>query len=299
MITHDRTSALPTSDLDPATPSTMDRPARASLSLRTSVATRTGVRRASNEDRVLLGPRLVAVADGIGGHPGGDVAAEIAIDHLGARPDADDESDLADAFRTADLRITDRAQRNLRLTSMGTTLVALELLGQGTRATVASIGDSRAYRLRDGALWRITTDHTWETALLEAGVRPVSGGRTRHVLTRSLGANATVEVDSWVLDLRLGDRFLLCSDGITGAVDDRALALLLRARDREGIAGRVVEAAVHAGSHDDVTAVVADVVRAPDTARARSASARRHPTVWSSARPVDPRASGTGSDPLR
>ncbi len=163
---------------------------------------------------------------------------------------------------------------------MGSTLVAIEMLTSENSIAVVSIGDSRAYRLRDGDLWRITTDHTWEAALIRAGVDSTISRRSRHVLTRCLGSTAAIDVDAWILDLRPDDRFLLCSDGVCGVLDDSTLATLLAGPDDGRTAPRVVDTAIAAHASDDVTALVADIVRAHDSANRlhRIASASRHPS---------------------
>ncbi|WCO68020.1 serine/threonine-protein phosphatase [Iamia majanohamensis] len=198
----------------------------------------------------------------------------------GGTPPAATANDLVNGFWTANTAILDRALAEPSLHSMGSTLVAIEMLTSENTIAVVSVGDSRAYRLRDGDLWRITTDHTWEAALLSAGIEPAIGRRSRHILTRCLGSTAAIDVDAWILDLRPGDRFLLCSDGIHGVLDDTTIGTLLAGPDDGRTAQRVVDTAIDAHSTDDVTALVADVVRARELATRlrRIDSARRHPS---------------------
>lgn len=242
------------------------------FTLHTSVATRTGARRTDNQDRTLAADRRAAVADGMGGHQGGDIAAQIAVSSLADMPPAATANDLVNGFWTANTGILDRALEEPSLHSMGSTLVAIEMLSSENSIAVVSIGDSRAYRLRDGDLWRITTDHTWEASLLSAGVDSTIGRRSRHVLTRCLGSTVAIDVDAWILDLRPDDRFLLCSDGVSGVLDDATIATLLAGPDDGRTARRVVDTAIDAHSSDDVTALVADVVFAttPPTGSAAS-----------------------------
>ncbi len=237
------------------------------LTLRASTATLTGTGRAENQDRCLVTDSRVAVADGMGGHPAGAVAAQIAIDTLARLAPPSRTADLAHAFSVANHAIVASARLDAARASMGTTLVALDLLGHGHDrcAVVASVGDSRLYRLRGGALWRVTTDHTWEADLLAAGAAVAAARRGRHVLTRALGAAELVDVDLWELDLDVGDQFLLCSDGVTGALDDEAIAAAWAEPTGVGtVAERIVAAAAKVGSRDDVTAVAATLDTSPE-----------------------------------
>ncbi len=241
--------------------------------LSTSAATRTGRRRSANQDRHLATGRRLVVADGMGGRSGGEVAAALAIDVLRATPPAWSGDDLVNAVWSANAAVADAAAADAALASMGTTLVAVELLGRD-RATVAWVGDSRAYRLRRGRLERLTHDHTWEASLLAAGVEASAARRSRHILTRALGPHAVVEVDTCAVDLRPGDRLLLCTDGVTGVLDDRDLADLVASGPAAGAAARVVAAAGVAGATDDATAVVGELVGGPTAAEVLVATGR-------------------------
>ncbi|MHB8078484.1 MAG: PP2C family protein-serine/threonine phosphatase [Candidatus Krumholzibacteriia bacterium] len=217
-----------------------------------------GLVRANNEDAFFVDPhgRLFLVADGLGGHAGGEVAsalvvATLAADAPGAAAWSDPARELGAALARADAAV--RAQARDALAGMGATVVALHLDPAGNAVIVAHAGDSRAYRLRDGALARLTRDHTPES---EIGFRP--DGRRSSIITRAIGiGNDRTEVDFGLTDLRARDRFLLCSDGLTDMVSDRDLtALLGRDAPPADLCRALVDAALTAGGRDNVTVVI-------------------------------------------
>ncbi|HSH46336.1 MAG TPA: Stp1/IreP family PP2C-type Ser/Thr phosphatase [Longimicrobiales bacterium] len=230
-----------------------------------SYASRTdrGRVREQNEDAVLQRPRrsLFAVADGMGGHAAGDVASRIAVDvmderTLTATPDVDGAA-LADAIRAAHEAILRAAAADPALEGMGTTLTALSVAGS-ERCHIAHVGDSRAYRLRDGELRQLTRDQTWVQDQVDAGNLTAEQARTHPysaMLTCALGIDTT-DLDVQVLepDCQPGDVFLLCSDGLTGGVTDAEIQRILT--DHTGLnpaADALVEAANDAGGVDNIT----------------------------------------------
>ena len=227
--------------------------------------------RGNNEDSAFAGPHLLLVADGVGGAAAGEVASAsvaFAVSALSMTPRPSlpaEPSDLLGELRAA----VEAASHHLRegvaadpaRTGMATTLTAV--LTDGHRFALAHIGDSRAYLLREGQLSQLTTDHTLVQALIdkghltrdEAAVHP-----HRSVVTRSVNATNEVTPDLTLLDLRDGDRLLLCSDGLTDlVVDDEQLTAALRESSRDDAAQRLIGAALQAGGYDNVTCVVADV----------------------------------------
>jgi protein phosphatase len=245
--------------------------------LRFGSATDVGLVRTNNQDQLLVDPPLFAVADGMGGHAAGEVAALTAIQALKDAFQHDRTSDgLVVATREANRSVWQRAQTQATMRGMGTTLVALALVNDRgeEQLAIVNVGDSRVYLLRQGEFEQLTTDHSLVQALIddgqlsqaEADIHP-----QRHVLTRALGIDPDVPVD--VLDVLpvKGDRFLLCSDGLTKEVDDKKVGSVLRRVEQPGEAARelVKEARSHGGS-DNITVVVVDVVDDDDQAVAAS-----------------------------
>jgi len=242
-------------------------------------ATDVGRVRTSNQDQFLARPDLDlwAVADGMGGHSGGEVASQIACDTLG-RAYADQTVDgLIEAVEQANSAVYRAGHDNPDLTGMGTTVVALAAVrheGDDVLA-IANVGDSRCYRYADGELDQVTTDHSLVADLVrdgslspeEAAVHP-----QRNIVTRVLGVYDSVPVDVFAVDPRDGDRYVLCSDGLFNEVPEPAIAAVLRReRDPDAAARHLVHLAVEGGGRDNVTVVVVDVV--DDGGRASTASA--------------------------
>lgn len=239
-------------------------------------ATDIGHVREVNEDAWLAAPPVFAVADGMGGHDGGDVASRIAIEELGRLaeegydPRRGPEA-ISGAIAAAQRRILayadEQAARGVeRRRSAGTTVVAALLVedDSGPAWLLANLGDSRVYRVAGGALQQVSTDHSLVQELVDAGrIAPeeVATHPERHVITRALGESLGVEPDYFVLRLADAERLLLCTDGVTGMIDDAAIAqILAEASDPRDAADRLVDAAVAAGGEDNATAVVVDVV---------------------------------------
>jgi PPM family protein phosphatase len=231
-----------------------------------SVGWRTDVgrMRAGNEDAYLIEVPLFVVADGMGGHIAGDVASSTAVqtiaEHLRAADAADPET-LAQLVRDANAAIWDKAQSDVSLSGMGTTCTLV--LIDGERAHIAHVGDSRAYRLRSGALERLTQDHTLVARMVKEGrLRPEEAERhpQRNMITRALGVDPDVRVDLTAVDLDEGDRLLLCSDGLPSMVQEDSIEEALAAEtDPQAAADRLVDMANEAGGEDNITVVVIDV----------------------------------------
>jgi serine/threonine protein phosphatase PrpC len=231
--------------------------------------TETG-RREHNEDGLLARPErgLFAVADGMGGYAGGEVASRLALESLegyfarlgaeglglggpGAERVARERMGLA--LRMADRDVGRRAAG--RLAQMGTTVAALVI--QAGRAMVAHVGDSRVYRLREGELEALTRDHSLQAEMESTGLAARGPHRVSNVITQALGPGPAVRPDVRVDPVLPGDRFLLCTDGLTDALDEEAIAWLLTRSD--DAAGALVEAAYENGSTDNITALVVSV----------------------------------------
>jgi protein phosphatase len=238
------------------------------VTVRSGVRTDIGRARGRNEDAYLVRDPLFAVADGMGGHRGGNVASKVALEAIRAfdagGTDGDGASDLVKDIRTANETVLARGEADRDLRGMGTTITAL--LVQGEHATIAHVGDSRAYRLRDGALEQLTQDHTLVHQLVEEGrITADQAGRhpQRSILTRAVGVEPSVDVDASTIELRLGDRLLLCTDGLTGMLSDDVIREVLASEDDpQRASDRLVEAANAAGGDDNITVVVIDVLDA-------------------------------------
>jgi serine/threonine protein phosphatase PrpC len=235
--------------------------------LRSGSATDVGRVRTVNQDLPLERPNLYAVADGMGGHVGGEVAARVAVETLDhAFEHAPTVDGLRAAFTEANTAVWQESQVNADLRGMGTTLTAMALVG-GTSGkdvlALANVGDSRAYIFSEGELAQVTADHSLaeermrhgEMTEEEAAVHP-----QRHILTRALGVSSEVETDMWELELSSGDRVVLCSDGLSNEVSTEEMAEVLReVDDPDEAARRLVEVANEHGGADNITVVIVDV----------------------------------------
>src|SRR5215203_1085806 len=223
--------------------------------------------RSNNQDSGYAGRRLFLVADGMGGHAGGDVASAIATQRVA---DSDGEygsareatAALEHALSSANRRLAETVAEHSELTGMGTTVSALML--QGDTVVLAHIGDSRVYLLRSGELSQITTDHTFVQRLVDAGRITAEEAMVhprRSVLMRVLGdVESSPEIDSMVLDTRAGDRWMLCSDGLSGVVSfDELHELMSSDAGAKQVADRLVKASLDGGAPDNVTVVVVDI----------------------------------------
>lgn len=232
-------------------------------------ATDVGLVRSNNQDQYLVAPGLYAVADGMGGHAAGEVASQTAIEALRAAYEHAPHTAgaLVDAAKTANRAVWDQARANRGMLGMGTTLVALAVVeenGAATGMAIAHIGDSRVYMYRDGGLTQLTVDHSLVQELIDDGQLTVEQAAVhpqRHVLTRALGVEPSVEVDLLRVAPHHGDRYLLCSDGLPReASDDQIAAVLSRFADPSEAAKELVSLANSRGGSDNVTVVVVDVM---------------------------------------
>ena len=232
-------------------------------------ATDVGLVRANNQDQLLVCPGLYAVADGMGGHAAGEVASLTAIRALRAAFEASDQRSataLADAAKAANRAIWEQARANREMFGMGTTLVAVAVVERddGTNGlALVHIGDSRVYLLRDGALRQLTVDHSLVQELVDDGQISQAQAAVhpqRHVLTRALGVEPAADVDLLDLSPNHGDRYVLCSDGLSReASDDQIAAVLRRFADPSEAARELVALARSRGGSDNITVVVVDV----------------------------------------
>ncbi len=215
--------------------------------------------REGNEDSYLIDPPLFAVADGMGGHQGGEVASQMALETIEELYRAGTGS-LADQVREANQAVFAAAQQDQAVTGMGTTLTAVMIGDAGVQ--LAHVGDSRAYLLRVGQMRQLTSDHTLVGRMIEAGeITPAEAEvhPHRNVLTRALGTEPVVEVDEELVALMDGDRLLLCSDGLFGMVaEDQIQAICEAEPDPQKVADRLIKAANRAGGVDNITVVVLD-----------------------------------------
>jgi PPM family protein phosphatase len=236
------------------------------LALRYAVRSDVGLLREGNEDSAYAGPHLLAVADGMGGHAAGEVASAATITTI-APLDAEDPGPdligaLADAVATANLRLQELIISDPAIEGMGTTLTAM-LWWEGY-AALCHIGDSRAYLLRDGQFIQITHDHTLVQSLVDEGKITEDDVAThphRSLLLRALDGRTIAEPDLAQVETYPGDRYLLCSDGLSGVVTEQTLhQTLASVNDPDKAALRLVELAIKGGGPDNITCIVADVI---------------------------------------
>lgn len=223
--------------------------------------------RANNQDSGYAGHALFLVADGMGGHAGGDVASAIATKRIMEADTAyvsaqDAEFALQAALIAANSQLAETVFEHAELTGMGTTVSALMVIDD--QVAIAHIGDSRIYLLRDGELSQITTDHTFVQRLVDSGRITEAEAMVhprRSVLMRVLGdVESSPEIDTSILATRAGDRWLICSDGLSGVVSNTGIANALRNRiDAQAVANRLVKESLDGGAPDNVTIVVIDI----------------------------------------
>ena len=240
-------------------------------------ASDTGRLRDHNEDSYLVRPPVYAVADGMGGHAAGEVASRLALESLEGAALASDGGPkaISSALREANRTVFEQSSGEGPSRGMGTTCVLL-LITDG-QAHVGHVGDSRIYLLRGDSLTQLTRDHTVVADMVEKGLmtdEQASADSSRGYLTRALGGAAAVDPDVQTVPIEPGDRFLLCSDGLTTmVVDDQIQAILQREANPQAAADALVSAANEAGGEDNVTAVVVDPTH--DEAAARTPGRKR------------------------
>ncbi|WP_217212392.1 Stp1/IreP family PP2C-type Ser/Thr phosphatase [Streptomyces sp. AC550_RSS872] len=239
---------------------------RMSLSLRFAAGSHKGMIREGNEDSGYAGPRLLAIADGMGGAAAGEVASSEAISTIVALDDDVPGSDILTSLGTAVQRANDQlrsmVEEDPQLEGMGTTLTAL--LWTGQRLGLVHVGDSRAYLLRDGVLTQITQDHTWVQRLVDEGRITEEEATThpqRSLLMRALGSGDHVEPDLSIREVRAGDRYLICSDGLSGVVSHQTLEDTLASyQGPQETVQQLIELALRGGGPDNITVIIADVL---------------------------------------
>ena len=235
------------------------------LMLRAEEATDIGLVRTNNEDKAYAGRRLIALADGIGGMPSGELASEIVVGALAPLDETPVETDalsaLREALESANRQILEAGESDNSHDGMGTTVTALLL--SGAEIALVHVGDSRCYFQRDGEMTQLTKDDTFVQTLVDQGLLTADEARThprRSIVTQAL-QGLSYEATCSVHAVRSGDRFLLCSDGLTDVVVDEAIGQALRSYpDQRECADQLVKMALDAGASDNVTVVVADVV---------------------------------------
>jgi PPM family protein phosphatase len=219
-----------------------------------------GRQRNTNEDSLVVAPPFFAVADGMGGARAGEVASQLATEAFGGESDPSEpaEGQLARIVRDANRRIYELASSDESRRGMGTTLTAAKI--EGDEVSIGHVGDSRAYRLRDEALEQLTRDHSLVAELERTGqISPEAAEHhpQRSIITRALGPEPDVDVDTYTVTGREGDVFLLCSDGLTGMVSDDEVASILRSADGlQAAAETLVRAANQSGGKDNITVVL-------------------------------------------
>lgn len=242
--------------------------------------THVGRQRQHNEDAFLVEEtaNLYLVADGMGGHAAGEIASRIAVDSInefilhtkeddGTWPHAYDEhfkrstNRLMAAVRMANTRVLEAMRKDARLRGMGTTVVAC--LAENSTMSVAHVGDSRAYLIRDGQLTRITSDHSWVFEQVQAGMLTEAEAEKhplRNVITRALGGALQVSPDASEIEARPGDLFLLCSDGLTGMVPESEILRVVAENDGdlEQACRQLIDTANERGGLDNITAVLVE-----------------------------------------
>lgn len=241
-----------------------------------------GMKRKGNEDAFAMNDvlHLFMIADGMGGHAGGEFASRYAVStveevmklyvdgpekhvfffHGENDRTVSPEEALATAIRMANDRVYAESQANPKLRGMGTTSIIIYF--QGNKAYLAHVGDSRIYRVRGGVIKQMTDDHSLVNEQLRQGViteEEAKGHQLKNVITRSIGIQEHIEVDTIALDLRAGDRFLLCSDGLCNMVEDIVMCELLNAFDLRSAGRRLIELANQAGGDDNISVILLEI----------------------------------------
>ncbi|MDN5657884.1 PP2C family serine/threonine-protein phosphatase [Brevibacterium sandarakinum] len=238
------------------------------ITLRSAARSHTGLVRKNNQDSGYAGPNFLLIADGMGGHAGGDVASAITVSRLADLDREPNGEDALEILRTSILEANDRICRGVaeqpELAGMGTTVTAL-LRAPGNRFALAHIGDSRGYVLRDGELQTVTHDHTFVQMLVDEGRITPDEAEThpqRSVVMKVLGdVGASPDLDLTLREAHVGDRWMLCSDGLTGFADvDDIARLLTDVSDPDECCRQLIDLALAGGGADNVTVVIGDVL---------------------------------------
>ena len=272
------------------------------MKLSWGAASHVGMVRQQNEDAYVAESNVFAVADGMGGHNAGEVASALAVDGLrrAAAAGFSAAEGLVAAINTTNATIHEASGGLSEQRGMGTTLTALVPLpatdGEPQRVVVANVGDSRIYLWRGDELKQVSADHSYVQELLSEGLITAEEARIhprRNIVTRALGIEGDVNADSWVLPMVVGDRYVLCSDGLVDEVDDEEIATILRTSINPQVAAdHLVRVANEHGGRDNTTVVVVDIladtadVISQDTTQDTSGT-RMTPTESSAASPSD------------
>jgi protein phosphatase len=264
------------------------------MNVSVGAATDIGQVREGNEDSYLVVEPLYAVADGMGGHRGGEVASSLALETVQGMFERR-EGSLAEQVAEANRAVFDRSQNDRKVSGMGTTLTAAQV--DGNRVHLVHVGDSRAYLLRGGELTQVTEDHTLVHRMVMEGEISEEEAEThphRSILTRALGVDQNIQVDEGDLEVAPGDRLLLCTDGLTGMVPEGQIReILLESLDPQEAVDKLVKVANRAGGIDNITALILDFANDGGGSGATKGSAIRQPT---SERPIEPAAPSNRSD---
>ena len=234
-----------------------------------------GLVRNGNEDSALVGAQLIAVADGMGGHAGGEFASSVAINTLSeiapsfinTEVDSESASDLfLNSLHTIDGQIHAVTLDEPQLAGMGTTLTALFI--NGTEVSLLHVGDSRTYRLRGNDLEQLSADHTVLQELLNKGIISESDAQVhpqRSMLTQALMGEGNLEPSLHIFEGKIKDRYLLCSDGLTGVLSDKEIKSLIKGKDAAAAVDALIDATYINGAPDNVTVILADLVESSST----------------------------------
>ena len=264
------------------------------MKISVGAATDIGQVREGNEDSYLIVEPLYAVADGMGGHRGGEVASSLALETVQGMFERR-EGSLAEQVAEANRAVFDRSQSDRRVSGMGTTLTAAQL--DGNRVHLVHVGDSRAYLLRGGELTQITEDHTLVHRMVVEGEISEEEAEThphRSIVTRAIGVDRNIQVDERDLEVAPGDRLLLCTDGLTGMISEGQIReILLETPDPQEAVDELVKSANRAGGIDNITAVILDFADDAGPGATRQAAMPQQPTTK---RPSPPAAPPDRSD---
>jgi serine/threonine protein phosphatase PrpC len=235
---------------------------------RAGASTHVGQVRTGNEDAYVVLEGLYVVADGMGGHSAGEVASAIAVRtlaeiHMSANPGMTTPEQVAEAISTANTAIFHESLDDSEKAGMGTTLTALVVTDpKAHQIVIANIGDSRTYRWRDGQLQQVTVDHSHVQTLVERGAISAAEARThyqRNIVLRALGIDSSIDIDLFPIEVRHGDRFILCSDGLVDEADDSEIENEVRlGSEPQQLADSLVDLANAHGGRDNITVVVVD-----------------------------------------
>jgi protein phosphatase len=229
--------------------------------------THPGLIRELNEDFFYADDRLglYIVADGLGGHAAGEVASKLAVESIVDSVKADylktPEVRMDLAFRKASQSILVHITENPDHMSMASTAVAM--LMEGSKATIAHVGDSRAYVFRDKKIEQLTVDHTWVQSQFEKGLlseKEISSHPMRNVITQALGNTTSIRIEITPFAAHSGDRFLLCSDGLNGMIHEKTIEQTLRIQDQSDCLSALTQAALREGGADNITVVLIDLI---------------------------------------